>query len=54
VEIGHEFVNKRPTTEKGIDDRVFTHYHPKGKKRNIREHLKNGESEDRFTLPVFT
>jgi hypothetical protein len=46
VEIGHEFVNKR-AIEKG-DERVFSHYQPKGKKRSVREYLKSGEPEDRF------
>jgi hypothetical protein len=50
VEIAHEFVNRRAATEKG-DDRVFTHYQPKGKKRNVREYLKSGEPEDRFHNP---
>jgi len=40
-------VNKRAATEKG-DDRVFSHYQPKGKKRSVREYLKSGEPEDRF------
>ena len=40
-------MNKRAVTEK-TDDRVFTHYQPKGKKRNVREYLKSGEPDDRF------
>jgi hypothetical protein len=47
VEIGHEFLNKR-AAEKGADDRVFTHYQPKGKKRNVREYLKG--DDDGFVL----
>ena len=40
-------MNKR-LAEKTTDERVFTHYHPKGKKRNVREYLKSGDSEDRY------
>jgi len=40
-------VNKRSAVGPGTDDRVFTHFQPKGKKRNVREYLKAGEPEER-------
>lgn len=41
-------MNKRATTDKGSDERVFTHYQPKGKKRSVREYLRSGEPEDTY------
>jgi hypothetical protein len=49
VEIGHEFLNKKASEK---DDRVFTHYQPKGKKRNVREYLKG--DDDRFVFEKFS
>jgi len=40
-------MNKR-SSEKIADDRVFSHYQPKGKKRNVREYLKSGEPEESY------
>ena len=47
MEIAHEYVSKR-SSEKIVDDRVFSHYQPKGKKRNVREYLKSGEPEESY------
>jgi hypothetical protein len=47
VELGNELLNRR-ALDKGADERVFTHYQPKGKKRNVKEYLKSGEQEERF------
>jgi len=41
-------MNKRAATDKGADDKVFTHFQPKGKKRNVREYLKSGEPDESY------
>jgi len=48
VEIGQDLGRKPVVVDKN-EDRVFMHYQPKGKKRNVREYLKSGEPEDRYS-----
>ena len=45
VEIGHD-LGKRVVSDRN-DDKVFMHFQPKGKKRNVREYLRSGEPEER-------
>jgi hypothetical protein len=37
-----------------VDERVFSYFQPKGKKRNVKEYLKDGESEERYNLSVIS
>ena len=33
---------------------MFSYFQPKGKKRNVKEYLKDGESEERFDLSLYS
>jgi len=47
VEIAHDSMHRRGNNDKS-DERVFMHFHPRGKKRNVREFLKTGDREDTY------